>query len=399
MPIVPSAIVYLPDAESHRGSGLKVAGLTVLERLLLTAARAGVREIYLPTRLTHALPAERLKRFGHVGGSVRCLSDLAPDEAARVSQSSVLLLPAHTVLDPGSLERLGRATSNSRAISLEETKGSTGPILQIQPDLTRRLWKRLVHGEPIGEELEGALRRENARLVTGGGYAVAVTDPESARRARAKLYQSLGTSADGWVDRVLNRRCSRFFTRLFVHFPISPNQISVLSLLFGFAGTYGFWNASPLSGLVGALFYELAVILDHTDGEIARLKFLESSLGEWLDFSIDTLIHAALVLGIGVTASRSSGLWGIGVGILAAAGIVMSAVVARTGNRPGEPRGPIGRVLRRMANRDLFYLVVIASLISLWWLPSLLPWLIGLLAIGSHVYWLASVVHHVREAR
>ena len=109
MPIAPTAIVYLPDAESHRGSGLKVAGLTVLERLLLTAARAGVREIYLPTRLTHALPAERLKQFGHVGGSVRCLSDLAHDEAARVSQSSVLLLPAHTVLDPGSLERLGRA--------------------------------------------------------------------------------------------------------------------------------------------------------------------------------------------------------------------------------------------------------------------------------------------------
>ena len=52
-----------------------------------------------------------------------------------------------------------------------------------------------------------------------------------------------------------------------------------------------------------------------------------------------------------------------------------------------------------MANRDLFYLVIIASLISLWWLPSLLPWLVGLLAIGSHVYWLASVVHHVREAR
>jgi phosphatidylglycerophosphate synthase len=340
-----------------------------------------------------------LNQRGLLGNTVRWLSDLAPDDAARVSQSPILLLPAHTVVDPGSLERLGRATSNSHAICLEETKGSTAPILQIPPGLTGKLWKRLVHGEPIGEELEAALRRENARLVTGGGYAVAVTDPESARRARAKLYQGLGTSADGWVDRILNRRCSRLFTHLLVYFPITPNQISVLSLALGFAGAYGFWNASLLSALVGALFYELAVILDHTDGEIARLKFLESPLGEWLDFSIDTLIHGALVLGMGVTASRSSGLWGMGLSILAATGIVMSAVVARTGTASGEPHGSVGRLLRRMANRDLFYLVVIASLIGLWRLPSLLPWLVGVLAIGSHGYWLTSVVHRAREGR
>src|SRR3990172_12741115 len=230
MPVIQTAIVYLPDRESLHGAGLKVAGLTVLERLLFTATRAGVREIYLPTRLTDVLPPERLNQRGRLGRAVRWLSDRASDEAARLRESAVLLLPAHTVVDPGSLERLGRATANSYVISLEETKGSTAPILRIPPGLTSKLWRRLVHGELIGEELEAALRRENARLVTGGGYAVAVTDPNSARQAGAKLYQSLGTSADGWVDRILNRRCSRLFTHLLVYLPVTLNQISVLSL-------------------------------------------------------------------------------------------------------------------------------------------------------------------------
>lgn len=399
MPIVPTAIVYLADSESLQGALSEVAGLRVIERLIFTAARAGVREIYLPPALSQALTPNRSNEIGRAGISIRGLSNLSDEEHQRLTQAPLLLLPAHLVIDPASIERLGRAGVNSHSISLEETKGSTAPILLAEPLLTGRLWARLARGRPIGEELESELRQGSVRLIAGGGFAVAVTDRASALRAEARVYQSLGTSADGWVDRALNRRFSLFLTRLLVGWPITPNQVSLLSLAVGLGAAYGFWNASPFSASIGVVLYALAVVLDHTDGEIARLKFLESPLGKWLDFSIDTLIHAALVLGIGMTASRWSGLLGVGLSIAAAAGIVMSAVVAQVGKiRPGAT-GPTGDLLSRMANRDLFYVVVLASVGMLFFAPALLPWLTGVLAMGSQAYWLGALIRQRQTAR
>jgi phosphatidylglycerophosphate synthase len=260
------------------------------------------------------------------------------------------------------------------------------------------LWDRLLRGHTLGEELESEIRQGNVRLISIGGFTMTVTDSQNARLAEARLYQSLGTSLDGWVDSLLNRRCSRLLTRLLIRWPISPNQVSVLSLALGLLGVYSFWNASPHSALIGLCLYQLAVVLDHTDGEIARLKFLESSLGKWLDFSIDTVIHAGLALGIGVTASRLSGLAGTVLSIAAAAGVVMSAVVSKVVERH-DGHGRLGRLLAQMANRDLFYAVVLGSLLSIWAAPPVLPWLVALLASGSHVYWVMLLLHQRRAVR
>jgi len=58
-----------------------------------------------------------------------------------------------------------------------------------------------------------------------------------------------------------------------------------------------FWLA--LAAFLGVLLYALASIVDHADGEIARLTFQESRLGANLDWTIDTSIHAGIVFGIG----------------------------------------------------------------------------------------------------
>jgi hypothetical protein len=76
----------------------------------------------------------------------------------------------------------------------------------------------------------------------------------------------------------------------------------------------------------------------------------------------------------------------------------MSAVVEQVAKlRPGASGGR-GDLLSRMANRDLFYLVVLTSVGMLFFAPAFLPWLTGVLAVGSQAYWVGALFHRRRTA-
>jgi len=55
--------------------------------------------------------------------------------------------------------------------------------------------------------------------------------------------------------------------------------------------------------VAGALAYQVAMILDNCDGEVARIKNLRSEFGGWLDVGVDFLTDLSLFLGLGL------GLW------------------------------------------------------------------------------------------
>ncbi len=101
-------------------------------------------------------------------------------------------------------------------------------------------------------------------------------------------------------DLRLNRFFSRPLTLLLLKTPLTPNQITLISLAFGVVagvlfskGTYGF-------SVAGALSYQLAVVLDNCDGEVARAKNKRSVIGGWLDVGADVLTDICLFLGIGL---------------------------------------------------------------------------------------------------
>jgi len=280
-----------------------------------------------------------------------------------------------------------------------EVGGCVLPVLLPPPNLLTSLWDRLVAGAPLGDELDIHLRQNRMTLVSGSGVMIPVTDGASREHAESVLYGSLGTEADSRVDLLVNRRCSRLLTRLLIRLPVTPNQVSLASLLLGLGGASGFWWATPTSALLGIILYMLAVVADHSDGEIARLTFQESAFGEWLDFSIDTLIHALLVLGMGFTAQAAGGPLAAAAGGVAAFGVVMSALGARLIFREAEGHGRLGRLLRGLGNRDFFYLVLVAFIAALWLAPGLLPFLVGILALGSQAYWLTCLLRRAMAAR
>ena len=117
-------------------------------------------------------------------------------------------------------------------------------------------------------------------------------DTRPARRADALFHHGAGSPIDTRLDTVFHRRLSRPLTRLALALGLSANQVSLASLLVGMLSVWGFWYATPWSALAGLVLYAAAVVLDHSDGEVARLTHSESRLGEWLDVTSDTVIHA-----------------------------------------------------------------------------------------------------------
>lgn len=383
--MIDRAIIYLPEPESRLWAIRRIAGRTILLRVLKAASRAGIRAIGLP-RILRGNAEERELRSVQAG--VVWLDRLSPEERSASTAAPALLLPANALLSQARLRALAGMDGGGNGAALEESKGISAPVLLAPAGLVADLWERLSEGTPVGDEVEAHIREKRPAFLTGEEFLIPVTDSVSLRSADEALYQSLGIDADSLVDRFINRKLSRLLTRLLIRLSATPNQVSLMSLALGATAIWALWEATVASALLGLVLYMLAVVADHSDGEIARLTFQESSFGDWLDFSIDTFILAGAVLAMGITARSAGGALMAVAGGCAAFGVIMSALFARFHARAGSGGERLGDTLRRMGNRDPFYLVLVTFILCLWQAPGLLPFFVGILAVGTQAYWL-----------
>lgn len=173
-------------------------------------------------------------------------------------------------------------------------------------------------------------RRNKAKAVDATGrFWIDVDTPEALRAAERALLARLEKPTDGPVSRVLNRPLSTRLTRRLVKTSIAPNHLSALS--FAIAALGAVVMALPGRGALalGGLLAQLSSILDGCDGEVARLKFLESGLGGWLDAVLDRYADALLVGGLTVHAwlagpGMGTWLWGLA----ALSGVLLNSYTA-----------------------------------------------------------------------
>ena len=112
-------------------------------------------------------------------------------------------------------------------------------------------------------------------------------------------------ASDGPIARLINRRISTALSRLLVKTPVTPTQLSVATLVIGLisAGLAAIGGYVPL--LLSGILFQVASILDGTDGEVAKLTFSTSRRGEWIDTICDQISYFAFLVGLTVGAFRS----------------------------------------------------------------------------------------------
>jgi len=149
--------------------------------------------------------------------------------------------------------------------------------------------------------LSAAVRRlaaqHRAKAVdVSGKFWIDVDDPASLERAEQAMLNRLRDKPnDGLVSRYLNRPVSVRISRQLVNYRITPNQVSILSFIVALISTLFFLIGNAI---IGALFIQISSVLDGCDGEIARLKHMQSSLGDFVDAVLDRYADGFILAGI-----------------------------------------------------------------------------------------------------
>jgi phosphatidylglycerophosphate synthase len=131
----------------------------------------------------------------------------------------------------------------------------------------------------------------------------AIRAPEDCIAAERKLDGWLVKPTDGIFAR-MNRRVSIPISRQLIEFPVTPNMVSLFTLVMSLAAGVcfavgGYWNC-----LIGAVLGVVTSILDGCDGEVARLTLQVSDFGCWLDTICDYLYYIVTFAGIAIGLMR-----------------------------------------------------------------------------------------------
>ncbi len=277
------------------------------------------------------------------------------------------------------------------------------------PGMAAKLGKALNEGAgPLPERWLRTLEGSQVEYLPAEDACwVAVASPDDIPRAEERLFRELGKKTDSFLARRLDRPISLAMTRRFARTSITPNQMTLATLLLGLLSA-GF-IAQPLWGfqVIGALLFMFTSTLDGCDGEIARLKFQQTRLGGWLDLWADNLVHVAVFGGI------AAGLYWrtpeprfIWLGALACLGVLLSAggiswktlrnksgkgdffVSVVEGMNAPKVRGDLSwlaRLADYLTRRDFSYLILILAV------AGRLEWFLWASAIGGNLFFLTLV--------
>ncbi len=126
-------------------------------------------------------------------------------------------------------------------------------------------------------------------------------------------------SHDTWLHRLV-----RPAVRPFIHTPLTPNHLTTLRLVTGLAAAAALAHGGEFWRALGAGVFVLSVLLDRSDGELARLSGKSSPWGHKYDLVVDAACNASIFIGLGVGLRDTAvGEWSIALGAVAGAAVAL----------------------------------------------------------------------------
>jgi len=395
-----TALILPPTASSFR----LIAGVPLIKRTALSALRCGLRVVALGHE-----SADRLRALFAADQRTRAV-EVVSDSAA-VSGADITVVPSDCLLTPATLERVSTSPLNGRPLLF--TAGSDTRIGVCRAGMLEGI---NLGGLTVGgaEKLWAELRARGAeRIALDGEICARITDERSVELAETTLCERLradSAASDGplahHIDRRISLRISRWLVR---HTHLRPNHITFIGTCVGLLAAGLLSVGTYWSGLAGSLLFLCTTIIDGCDGEVARLKFLESSFGQKFDVITDNVVHGAIFAGlaVGLYHQYPGGHYLLLLGILLG-GFTCTTLVtyfflvrrpgfASSGGTPVSWRGKARRWLlhgfEALMNRDFAYLLVVLAVMQR------LYWFVWGTAFGTYVFAILLVwVYRWRDA-
>jgi phosphatidylglycerophosphate synthase len=346
-PQIQTAVLLLPAKSDCYWQNL--AEVPFLLRNTLTLQRAGIKKLMIWSENTDAFQ-QKLKQDPRMNLDVEWIVD----NAIGLHDTHVMVLDGSTLLEKAEIvEAMTPSTQY-------QTDG-----FHFFPEVLKE--KNLIKVIPP---------RESSRLI----------NKEDFRVAEERLLKSVGLSNDSLMDRLITRFISRQLTRVLLKTSLTPNQITFLSLLIGLGSAWCFYQGTFFSGITGALLLLVSAWVDCTDGEIARLKFMETSWGARFDIYCDNIVHFSVFFSIGMGLFFATGnslyiLYG-GLAVFGSlvAFMILKGSIMKKKQAAGQGKTSETNLTDQLANRDFIYFLLVMACIER------LDIFILLTAVGSNIF-------------
>ncbi|GJL63682.1 MAG: hypothetical protein NPIRA04_23360 [Nitrospirales bacterium] len=452
-----SGVFTLGSSQGERGTGslTTVSGLTLFQRAVLTLQRSGISQIWVLAGQEEKTLRAMIQGDDRIEAAIRWLpvrefppTDPQTWEALSGEvKGSCLIIGCHAVFSPSLIQSLRMVGSDGRVLVVvgqsEESRHTGNPGVVFQEDVEPSTLGTTVvfhdHSDVVPAQstspslpasfiaedlvvLPSRLLGVSGVLQAGGGNPIRlaleqaaiegiiqpipsstnqfkdIRGPNGLQLAERSLYQSLQSlkgGMDGIVDRYVNRKLSGMFTHVFLKFGVSPNMITMASMVIGLMAAGFFALGSYQFGIIGALLFQLSVVIDCCDGEVARLTFSESRFGQELDIWADNVVHMAIFAGIASGAYLHGSWEGMNLPLILGTCAVVANMISlwlvnrarflrsrpRELRRLGEStRKRIDYMLGNVTNRDFSVVVLLFACMDI------LGWFLWIAAIGSWVF-------------
>ena len=114
---------------------------------------------------------------------------------------------------------------------------------------------------------------------------------EEINKASLKKFESA-------INILITKRFATPLLRIMLKTNLTPNQITVLGLIFNLVSAVLFAFGNYTLALIGCALFYLGFLMDAVDGRVAREKKLFSRIGSWLDEVCDRIRETANFIGV-----------------------------------------------------------------------------------------------------
>jgi len=353
---------------------IPLLGLSLIERVILTANKAGITDFYVVTGYNGEKVRRFLDRFSqrrniniiHITNEEwEKENGISVLKAKNMLRENFILLMGDHIFDESILVELKDkkiaddevilvVDHNIKANKLVDVNDVTKVIVENNKivDIGKNIKKYnawdtgiFLCSSAIFSAIEESSGNDDASL-TGGvrvlakkgkvkildirdGFWIDVDDEDAFTKAEGKLLANLDKPSDGPISRYLNRPISTRISKYLVKTNLTPNHVSLFSFALCCIGASLFFFGEYPYLLLGAILAQASSIVDGCDGEVARLKFQGTEFGAWFDAVLDRYADAFLLFGLTYYVySLSGSLLPILVGFLAIIGAFMNSYTA-----------------------------------------------------------------------
>ena len=381
-------VIVPPVGASPVSPSAGLLGMPLLSRTVWTAHRAGFAQILVLA----PDPLETKRLLGAAPASV-----LSPGESITLPVGGRLVfLAANVLVDPQWLRALIEMPlkpqefyRNGDAVAVMNANDALPVLSGISTNIQA----------PALFAALGQFSKTVDREIVREGSLVLAT-PDDIKKAEDWLLRGLIKDTESFMSQHVERPISLAITRRLVLTSITPNTMTAVSVGIGLLGAPFFLSPNAAFQLTGSLLFLSHSILDGCDGELARLKFMESRWGGLLDFWGDNVVHVAIFLcmaaGWGL-ATQSPWPWLAGASATMATLGIASVIYWHTlrANRSSGPlfvsiwrrsSSGIDHFMDRLARRDFIYAIVLLSAFGK------AAWFLSLVAVGGPIFFLLLVL-------